>query len=234
MALPKIEFPTYSFTIPSTGKKVQYRPYTVKEEKNILIAKETADPETLLESVKDLMAACTFNKVDIGQLATFDFELLFLKIRSAAVGEKAAINVKCDSCGEFTEVGIKLDTAKVVGEVQKNKTIDISETIGVELSYPKFDATKDLVKYDNEVDQLLAVIRASIVSIYDGDSVYDPKDSTQQELLEFVESFPTAKIEEMAEFLNNVPYVTIERKFKCKHCGADNTTQLTGMEHFFF
>ena len=125
MALPKIEFPTYSMILPSTGKKIQYRPYTVKEEKNILIAKETADGDNLISSIRDLLEACTLGKIDIDSLTTFDFEMLFMHIRGKAVGEKVSLNIRCedDACAEYTQVGIDMSTAKIKGEIKSRSKI---------------------------------------------------------------------------------------------------------------
>ena len=36
MPLPKISTPTYELVLPSTNKKVKYRPFLVKEEKILL------------------------------------------------------------------------------------------------------------------------------------------------------------------------------------------------------
>jgi hypothetical protein len=234
MALPKIEFPTYTMTLPSTGKKIHYRPYTVKEEKSILIAKETSDAETLLTTVKKMLESCTMNKVDIGELTSFDFEMLFLKIRGVSVGESAKLNILCDACKEYNLVTFDLNTAEINGEIKKPLTVDITDSLGFIVSYPKFASTQYFASLDNDYDRILNFIAASITSIYDGDVVHEPSESTQKELLEFVESLPSNKIEEVINYYGEVPQVRVSKKFVCKHCESKESVELAGVEHFFF
>jgi hypothetical protein len=234
MALPKIEFPTYTMTLPSTGKKIHYRPYTVKEEKSILIAKETSDAETLLATVKSMIESCTMNKVSIDNLTSFDFEMLFLKIRGISVGESAKLNILCDACKEYNLLTFDLNKAEINGEIKKPLSVEISDTLGFTVSYPKFSATQYFVSIDNDYDRILNFVAASIESIYEGDTVYDPADSTQAELLDFVESLPSNKIEEVINYYGEVPQVKITKKFVCKHCESKESVELAGIEHFFF
>jgi hypothetical protein len=234
MALPKIEFPTYTMTLPSTGKKIHYRPYTVKEEKSVLIAKETADPETLLSTVKKMIESCTMNKVVVDDLTSFDFEMLFLKIRGVSVGESAKLNILCDACKEYNLVTFDLNSANIGGEIKKPLTVEVSDKLGFIVGYPKFASTQYFVSLENDYDRILNFIAASITSIYDGDVVYEPSESTQAELLEFVESLPSSKIEEVMEYFGEVPQVKVSKKFVCKHCESKESVELTGIEHFFF
>ena len=233
MALPKIEFPTYPFTIPSTGKKINIRPYTVKEEKNILIAKETGDAESLFESVKGLISACANGKIKIEELTTFDFEMLFLKIRTISVGETSKIQLLCTSCNEYNDVTINLTTASISGEIEKPKTIELSDTVGIQVSYPKIVSAQHMTEAE-DVDQVIALLASSITSIYEGDNVSNPSDFTRAEMIEFVESLPSGKVEEIANFLKTIPTVSIEKQFKCRHCGTEQTTSISSLTNFFF
>lgn len=233
MALPKIEFPTYSFTIPSSGKKINIRPYTVKEEKNILIAKETGDAESLFESVKNLISACANKQVKIEELTTFDFEMLFLKIRTISVGETTKIQLACNSCNEYNTVTINLASANISGKIEKPKVIELSDTVGIQVSYPKI-ISADHMSEAEDVDQVISLLASSITSIYDGDVVSNPSDFTRAEMIEFIESLPSGKVEEIAEFLKTIPTVSIEKQFKCKHCGEEQTTKISSLSNFFF
>lgn len=234
MALPKIEFPTYTMTLPSTGKKIHYRPYTVKEEKSILIAKETADAETLLSTVKKMIESCTMNKVVVDDLTSFDFDMLFLKIRGVSVGESAKLNILCDECKEYNLTTFDLNSAKIDGEIKKPLTIDITDKLGFTVSYPKFASTQYFASINNDYDRILNFIAASITSIYEGDVVHEPSESTHAELLEFVESLSSNKIEEVMNYYGEVPQVKVSKKFVCKHCEAKQSVDLSGIEHFFF
>ena len=87
MSLPIIATPKYELTLPSTGKKVKYRPFLVKEEKILLLANETKDQQQIISAMKDIVSNCTFNEVNPDEAATFDIEYIFLQLRSKSVGE---------------------------------------------------------------------------------------------------------------------------------------------------
>ena len=130
MALPIIETPKYETTVPSTGKKVQYRPYLVKEEKILMIAMESEDQTQIIRAMKDVIKACTFDKVEPDKLCTFDIEYLFLKLRAKSVGEISKVGLKCEKCSKPTDVNINLDDIEidiVAYSLQQARTI--SETV---------------------------------------------------------------------------------------------------------
>ena len=43
MALPKLDTPTYTLELPSTGEEIKYRPFLVKEQKTLMILQESED-----------------------------------------------------------------------------------------------------------------------------------------------------------------------------------------------
>ena len=113
MPLPIIETPKYETKLPSTGRKVFYRPYLVKEEKMLMIALESSDSKQIMQAVKDTISACTYNKVDPGELPIFDLEYMFLRLRAKSVGEISKLNLKCTSCEKNTRVDVNLDEIKM-------------------------------------------------------------------------------------------------------------------------
>ena len=92
MALPKIDTPRYELTLPSQDIKVQFRPFLVKEEKILLVAMESKNNNEIVTATKDVLTACTFEKLDIEKLPMFDIEYLLLQIRSKSVGEVATLS----------------------------------------------------------------------------------------------------------------------------------------------
>jgi len=113
MALPVLQTPKYSTTIPSSGKVVEFRPFLVKEEKVLLIAQESDDPSSTVNAISDVITACTFEKVDVNKLTSYDLEFLFLQLRSKSVGEIVDLQIKCSSCNKDNPVKINLDKVEV-------------------------------------------------------------------------------------------------------------------------
>ena len=94
MPLPKISTPTYELNLPSTGKKVQYRPFLVREEKLLVLALETEDPKDITTAMKTVIKNCIQTRgVKVETLPTFDIEYLFLNIRGKSVGEEIEVNI---------------------------------------------------------------------------------------------------------------------------------------------
>lgn len=239
MALPTLEVPKYEAKIPSTGKKVLFRPYLVKEEKILMIAAESEDQNQVMQAVKDVIQACTFDKVDPDKLCSFDLEYLFLKLRSKSVGEISKVSIKCEKCQKPTSVEINLEEVEVNTSKTIESKIKLTNTIGVVMSYPTM---KEALKFSSKtgdptskVDTALEVIISCIDSIYDDKKVYPADESTREELLAFVESLNQSQFAKIQEFIEAMPKLQHEVKFKCsnKECGCDNTLVLEGMSTFF-
>ena len=144
MALPKLnDKPKYELTIPSTGKKVKYRPYLVKEEKILMMALESGDKNSALNAVIDTIEACVSDKVDRTQLALFDIEYMFIMIRSKSVGEISEVGIKCTSCHAVNEISIQLDNVQVKKPDGSNE-IELSDTIMLKMKYPSFSDVASL------------------------------------------------------------------------------------------
>lgn len=234
MALPIVNAPRYSTTLPSTGKEIHYRPYNVKEEKILMIAMESKDQKQIIGAMNDVILGCVTN-VDINKITTFDIEWLFLKLRSKSVGEKIDLKVTCtdDECDGKTDIVVDLDLIEVKGE-NKDNTIQITEEIGVTLRYPDLPT---LEKYDgdklNTVDGAFNLIIDCIESIYDEDNVYDCKNETPEDVKEFIDSLSSEQFQKIAVFFQEVPQVKHDVEWKCSSCGRDNKLELKGIESFF-
>ena len=141
MPLPKIATPTYELVIPSTGKKIKYRPFLVKEEKVLILAMESEDMNTIATAVKDVIKNCIITRgVKVEELATFDIEYLFLNIRGKSVGEEVEVLITCPDDG-ITKVPavIALDEIEVVFDDEHNKDIRLDDTLTMRLKYPSMD-----------------------------------------------------------------------------------------------
>jgi len=235
MALPKLDSPTYELSVPSTGAKIPYRPYLVKEEKILMMAMESDDTNQMMTAVKDVIRSCTSESVDVDTLAMFDIEYIFTQLRAKSVGETATIKVKCEECETSNEVDVDLQEVRVDIPQSDTKVIKLTNTIGVSLRYPSVDtmmrAQADESKSD--IDRVFDLITACIDSIYSGDQIFDASEQTEQELRDFIESLNTKQFNEVREFIEGIPSAAININFKCTSCGHNNEFDVKGLGNFF-
>jgi hypothetical protein len=233
MALPVIDTPKYSVKIPSTGKTVAYRPYLVKEEKVLMIALESENQEQVLTAVKDIIHACTYEKVDVDQLASFDLEYLFLKLRSKSVGETSTIGLKCSECQTSNSVDIPVDSIEVTMPEGSSNSIMLTDKIGITLRYPTVKDIQKLSATKEGVDQMMKTVVLCIENIYDDEKVYPAKDSTPKELEAFIDSLNSEQFKKIQRFFESMPSLKYDVKYTCENCGTVNEFELRGLANFF-
>jgi len=236
MALPKIDVPIYELTVPSTDEKIKYRPFLVKEEKLLLIAMESGENSDILRAVKDIVDACTFNKMKIGNMPMFDVEYIFLQIRSKAVGEVSTLRVLClDDMKTYAKVEVDLNEIEVrVTDAHTNK-IELSDEMGVIMKYPTVDSFVENKIDDISPANMLDVIVTCIDKIYDkkGEEVFDAKDSTKQGLVDFVEQMNTTQFADVQKFFDTMPSLTHEITVKNPKTKKESKVTLNGLNDFF-
>jgi DNA-directed RNA polymerase subunit M/transcription elongation factor TFIIS len=233
MPLPKLDTPKYTAVIPSSKKQIQYRPFLVKEEKILMMAQESEDANIILNSIKDIISACVYGDIKVNDLTMYDIEYLFLQLRAKSVGETAEIRLKCEDCGEYNTHTINLNDIQVVfpeGEVS-NK-IQLTDDVGIELKRIGIEEATKISKL-KEDKAFVHGIAASIDSVYDKDSVYTLADFSEKEIVEFIESFNRAQLEQIQKFIDNQPVLSHTIKFKCSKCGHENEITLKGLQSFF-
>jgi hypothetical protein len=236
MALPIINSIKYHLVVPSTSETIEFRPYTVREEKAILLASETGDSKAQMTAAKDLVVACTMGNVDVDKLSMFDFEYIFLKLRGKSVGETSNIGAKCSSCSHSNEIIVDLDEVQVQGEIKPPQKFMISDDIGIMISYPEVsEVMKQLISTasKNEYEQSLALLISCIDSIFDSEQVYEKSEHSPKEMIDFVERIPSTKFKALMEMMKEMPTLRHETDFKCQSCGAENKIILEGLQSFF-
>ena len=141
MALPKLATAKYELTLPSTGNKVEYRPFLVKEEKILLTAQATGEESDMLRAVEQIIENCTFGTLKTGDLPFFDIEYVFIKLRSKSIGEVATVKILCPDDKETrVEVDINLDEVECVRDVSHNAEIKLTDDVGLTMEYPRIDS----------------------------------------------------------------------------------------------
>ena len=236
MALPKLNVPTYELAIPSTDEKIKYRPFLVKEEKVLLIAMESGEAEDMLQAVKDIVNECTFNKLKLGSMPMFDVEYIFLNIRAKSVGEVSKLKVLCQDDGEtYADVEIDLNEIDVQVDDEHTNRIELTDEMGVIMQYPTIDSFSAEGIGDINASNMLDVIVSCIAQIYDkkGEEVYDSKDSTKKELVEFVEQLNTKQFADVQKFYDTMPSLKHTITVKNPKTKVESEVTLTGLNDFF-
>ena len=240
MPLPKINTPTHELVLPSTGKKIKYRPFLVREEKILVIAMESEDMKQVTTAIVDILNNCILTRgVKVEKLSTFDIEYLFLNVRSKSVGETVEVNVTCPDDGE-TQVQMEIDIDSI--RVQKDKahksTVKLDDNLSMKLKYPSlnefiennFDAS-DTTR--SEVTQSLDMITSCIDIIYNEEESWSATDSSKKELSEFIEQLNTKQFKEIEKFFATMPKLSHTIKVKNPNTKVESEVLLEGLASFF-
>lgn len=234
MKLPTLNTPKYSLVVPSTGQTIDYRPFLVKEEKVLLIAQQSEKQEDITRAMLDIIDSCTFEKLNINDLTSFDIEYIFIKIRTKSVGEEVEVGIKCSKCDLLNNVSINLEEIDITGDVKLPEKIMLSETVGF---IPKHISLSDIEKIskkqNDSASALVSTVAASIKSIFDEKAVYDLSQASYEEIDEFISSLNRQQISKIEELIKNTPRLEKNIHFKCIHCEEKNEHTLSGIQSFF-
>jgi hypothetical protein len=234
MALPKIAIAKFGLELPSTGKRITFRPFLVKEEKMLLMAAQSEDSLSMIDAVKDVIAACT-EDVNVEKIPYFDLEYLFLNIRAKSVGEivkleyrhTGGVNYQGITCESVTPVEINLEQVKVDKNPKHSNKIQLDDKLGMEMRYPTINDVKKVSEGSDEIEMLAKCI----LSVYDDDNVYEP--DNLQDSVDFIESLNNAQFSKIMEFINTMPKLRHTFTYKCRGCGQEDKVTLEGMSDFF-
>lgn len=239
MALPQVNATRYTMVVPSTGKEVEFRPFLVKEEKILMVALESKDNKLIMRSLKDVISACTFNEVVVDELASFDLEYMFLKLRSKSVGETAKIAIKCEECDSSSNHNVNLEDIKM-DMSQDDKVIMLTDEVGMEFKYPSVNQMQNLnvenldeLTPEQKMQATMDLVVLSIDNIFDADDVHAATNYTEKELVDFVDGLNSSQFAKVTEFFGNMPALKHNLKWDCKECGHSNDIELRGLQSFF-
>ena len=236
MALPKLTTPTYELEVPSTDEKIKYRSFLVKEEKILLMAMESGKNKDIVQAVKDIVSECTFNKLNLGTIPMFDVEYIFLNIRSKSVGETSKLKLLCpDDKKTYAEVEVDLSDVKVQVDDDHTNKIELSEDMGIIMTYPTIDSFSDTGIQTITASNMLDIIGSCVLQIYEekGEKVYEAKDQTKKELTDFIESMNTKQFKEIQSFFDTMPKLKHTIKVKNPKTKKESDVILTGLNDFF-
>ena len=240
MALPKIDTPVYDLELPLSKKQIRFRPFLVKEQKNLMMAMEADDKETIERNIKQVLTNCTLTEgIVIDKLPVIDVEFYFIQLRARSVGEIVENRYICTNEIEGTQCGHKMDAKfnlldiSVDIDPEAKDIIKINESISIKLKYPEFSLVEKLKKKENAVDIAFEVVIDSIEYIFDGEQYHYAAEVTRKELTDFVESLNQEQFGRLEEFFNNLPKLNKKIDLKCGKCGFDHAISMEGLESFF-
>lgn len=221
--------PVYTLTLPSTKKKIKYRPYNVGEQKKLLLAHIDEDQDTIIAAVKDMIENCTYGKVDFDTSPTFDIEYVMIKLRSKSAGEVLDVSMECNECSNMFPISINLEEVKVVGG--SNSNVELAPGLYLKMKYPTVKNTVTVSPED--IEGTFKQIAACIDKIIHGEEIYDAADQTEKEVIGFLERLTENQLKSIKNFIDNIPVVEYRSEKVCTHCGQNNKVYVTGITSFF-
>ena len=238
MPLPKIATPSYELVVPSTKKKIKYRPFLVKEEKVLIIAMESQDNKQIANAIKDVLSACILSKgVKVNDLSTFDIEYLFLNIRGKSVGEEVEVMVTCPDDGE-TQVPttINLDDIKVNINEDHTPDIKLDDHYTLRMKYPSMEEvikTNFAVGGELKVDDTFKLIASCVDQVFSEDESWAASDCTKKELSQFIDSLNSKQFKEVERFFETMPKLSHKIKVTNPKTEVESEIVMEGLQSFF-
>ena len=233
MTLPAIEIPVYEVKLSVLNKTVKYRPYTVKEEKTLLMAVESQDEKQIFETSLRCCDSCVLDdSVKIEDLSILDLELLMISIRSKSVGESVDVKVSCEECDHKLDIKVDVTKMKLKKKGKPKDTIMLDETYGVKLKLPSIDSVYSSLV--NKTDELTAILLACIDFVYDNETTYSFKDYTEEEKIDFVEKMTVQNVKKINDlFIDKLPSNCVELSVTCPSCKTENKKTVDNLLDFF-
>ena len=239
MALPLInDKPKYEMVIPSTKKKIRYRPFLVKEQKILLLAYESKDKRGIIRAILDTLNACIEEDINVYKLSTFDVDYMFSQIRAKSVGETLEVNITSPDDGHTqVKVEIDIDSIKVQKNPKDSNIIQLDDNLSVEMKYPSLnqfvESNFETNMNQSDVDKSLDVIISCIGQVFTEDESWSASDCTKKELREFVEQMNTKQFKDIEVFFETMPKLTHTIEVTNPNTNVKNSVLLEGLASFF-
>jgi hypothetical protein len=232
MSLPKIDLPLFELTVPSSGKKLKYRPFTVKEEKILLVAQETEELDQIILAIKQIISNCVID-VNVDDMPMFDLEYMIIHIRAKSVTNELQFTVIDSETKEEVKLKLDLEQISLKTDDRHNKNVKVSEDYTLIMKYPSIDKLKELQDPNNDnavFNMMISCI--DVLMSNDGDKIYKFSDFTKEEIVEFIEGLNAKTITDIKTFFETVPVLRIELPYK-NNLGNERKFVLEGLNSFF-
>jgi len=232
MPLPKIDQPLFDMTIPSTGKKIVFRPFLVKEEKILLIAQQSGNDSEIIRAIKQILNNCIQDEIDLDTFTIFDLEYAFLKLRARSVNNVVKLAYRDTEDDEVYNFELDLDAIEIEMPEKINSKIIITDEVGMTMKFPSASITDNMTDFDNEVDLMTFFIVNCIDTIYDEENVYVADDFSGEEISEFLDGLDVKTFEKIREFFESVPRLYHKIEYT-NSIGNERSIELTSLKDFF-
>tara|TARA_B100000424_G_C22838894_1_gene447773 strand:+ start:179 stop:886 length:708 start_codon:yes stop_codon:yes gene_type:complete len=234
MALPKLDTPTYELEQPSTGEKIKYRPFLVKEQKVLMMAQESQDDKQIRDALASLVSSCTFQSVDPYEIPMFDIEYFFLRIRGKSSGEKIELNLLCPDDNETrVKKTINLEEISVNMKVGHTNEINITDKIKMIMRYPTLNDMIDIDVEKENTEDVFSLIKRCVWEIHHDEKVYNKVDISDKELEEFIDSLTADQFEKITDFFDTMPKVQHSVEVMNPNTKKKGEVVIEGIQNFF-
>jgi len=236
--LPKIDTPIFNTELPVTKQAVRYRPYTVKEQKLLLMATESEDKNSLIDTILQIVNNCTLSKIDVSKLPIVDIEFLFYQLRARSQSEIVELKYRCENssdgivCNNIMKHNLNLLTDLEISEGVSD-TIQLTDTIGIKLKHQRFE--KNNINNSSLLNpiQLFELIAKHVDFIFDKESIYSSNDIPLDKIVEFLETLSTEQYKKIEEFFIKEPVIKKKIDLTCSKCKFEHKIEVENIFDFF-
>ena len=233
MGLPKLMYPVFELKVPSTKQMVKFRPFLVKEEKLMLMAKQSGEQQDIINVIKQVIVNCDVDSaIDADELSSFDLEILFLKLRAKSVNEEVSISYVDPEDEKTYNFKLNIDEVNVYENPEHTNIVKLSDTSGIVMKYPSAKLMVEVVSKDEVADILFFMIRGCMDQYFDGDEIVRFKDSKPEEVDAFIESLPTNTLKDFEKFFDTMPKLYHKIEYT-NEMGTKRQVELKSIEDFF-
>ena len=240
MGLPKIDIATFSTTQPSSkNQKLTFRPFLVKEEIILMMAMQGENLEEQITAIKQIINNCSQQEFDVDTIPLFDLEWIFLQLRIHSVGDQLNLkfkhrdgkNTNDVECDHVSDIKLDLKEVEMVYDKSHNKEIEINDKITIFLKYPNIE-TAGKIKNTEDAEGIIDFLSSGIEFIKDDEKMYETKDFTQEEIIEFFEQFNQQQMLKIQNFYRTQPIIQHEINYTCEKCSGEENVILRGLQDF--
>ena len=233
MALPKLNIPEYELDVPSTGEKIKYRPWLIKEQKILMMAQESGEDKEIESAFANIISECTFGEINPYENPLFDIEYIFLQLRGKSIGQKIKLNLLCTD-DEKTRVEHEIDLGDVAVQMPDNHTnvIQITDDISMIMRYPKLSDMAGFTE-EGEIKQIFDMVKRCVVEVHDGKTTHNKVDISDKELDAFIDSMSQASFELVSNFFETMPKLIHEVSVTNPKTKKKNKITIEGLQSFF-
>jgi len=232
MALPKLSYPTFEVTIPSNHTTIKMRPFLVREEKILLIAQQTEEPKEVVNAIKQVIVNCCIDQIDADNLTTFDLEFLFIKLRARSVNNVIKLRYRDNEDNQSYDVECNLDEVQIVHSEGHTNIIQINDSMNMVMRYPRAELMQSLNPEMSESEIFFELLSNCIDEVIENGNHHDAKNSSKEEVEEFIASLDVNTFQKIQEFFQTMPKIRHELKYT-NSLGNERTLVLDNINDFF-